>query len=284
MNTEMLKTLARATIPRELRNWLRSPSKSAQWLLDSARYSFGMTKTLSLPGEWSIVCHPASYRVYSQAQLSDPEQALEFRNFLSFCDSSMQLFDIGASFGVFSLAAARFGGKAVAIDPSPIAARMIMLQAGLNNCGERIQVVLATVSDTNGIIGVLSSGVFSNFYLKVVKGRSKTELTPTQAITVDQITRQFGGPTHIKIDVEGHEAAVLRGAVNTIRQFSPLLFLELHNEMIVSEGGDPTCVLHLLAQSGYRTFALNGDTISNTSILSQPLVRLVAQHAECRSQ
>ena len=259
---------------------MRSPSRSAQWLLDSARFSVGMTRTLSLPGEWSIVCHPAAYRVYSQAQCSDPEQSLEFRNFLSFCNSSMQLFDIGASFGVFSLAAARFGGKAVAIDPSLIATRMITLQADLNNCGNRIQVVRATVSDTNGVIGVLSSGVFSNGYFKVVKGRSKAELTPTQAITVDQMTCQFGSPTHIKIDVEGHEAAVLRGAMNTMRQFSPLLFLELHNEMIVSEGGDPTSVIDLLAQSGYRTFALNGETISTNSILNQPIIRLVARHQE----
>jgi len=276
---EMLTTFARAMIPRELRNWLRSPSKSGQWLLDSARYSVGMNRTLSLPGEWQIACHPAAYRVFSQAQISDPEQTLEFRNFLSFCNSSMQLFDIGASFGVFSLAAARFGGNVVAVDPSPFATRMITLQAHMNDCGKRIRVLQATASDTNGVIDVLSSGVFSNGYFKVVKGRSKSELTPTQAITVDQMTSHFGSPTHIKIDVEGHEAAVLRGAVNTVRQFSPLLFLELHNEMIVSEGGDPNSVLDLLTHSGYRTFALNGETISTTSILSHPITRLVARRA-----
>lgn len=63
---------------------------------------------------------------------------------------------------------------------------------------------------------MLSAGVFSDGYFRLVKGRSQSELTQTPATTVDQITQQFGSPTHIKIDAEGHEAAVLRGARSTM--------------------------------------------------------------------
>ena len=78
--------------------------------------------------------------------------------------------------------------------------------------------------------------------------RLRSELTKTAAVTIDQLADQFGAPTHIKIDVEGHEAAVLLGREKTLSRFAPLPVLELHNEMIRSEGGDPSDVLDELAE------------------------------------
>jgi len=273
----MFTKVVRATVPRELRNWFRSPSRSAQWIFDSVLFHFGITKNLTLTNNCTLVCHPAAFRVYSQAQVSDPEQALEFKSFLSYCSKSMLLFDVGASFGAFSVAAARFGGKVVALDPSPFAAEMIGVQAELNECETSVKIVEATVSDTNGIVDVISSGVFSNGYFRVTKRYSKSELTPTRAITIDQLSREVGLPTHIKIDVEGHEGAVLRGAANTIRQSSPILFLELHNEIIRSEGGDPAMVFDILVGSGYGIFGSNGEPLSSSAILRSPITRVVAK-------
>ena len=58
-------------------------------------------------------------------------------------------------------------------------------------------------------------------------------------MTVDQMAAEYGVPTHIKIDMEGHEASVLRGARATLERHSPFLFLELHNEMVQFGGGNP---------------------------------------------
>jgi len=277
MWSERFKNVVRASIPRSVRNSLRSPSKSAVWLWDSARFSLGRTKTLDLSLSISIVCHPHAYRVFYAAQVADAEQAAEFRNFISHCSSSMFLFDIGAHFGVFSLTAAHFGGKAIAVDPSPTAIRMMAIQAALNRCSDRIQIIEAAVSDAEGGMDMLSSGVFGAGYFKVARGRSKRELTRTRSITIDQIASQFGAPTHIKIDVEGHEGAVLRGARNTLRRFSPLIFLELHNEMIRCEGGDPHSTLDELKQLGYDTFVPTSGIFDSNKILEKPIARIVAR-------
>ena len=45
-----------------------------------------------------------------------------------------------------------------------------------------------------------------------------------------------------------------------------MLFLELHNEMITAEGGDPNVILNLLAEFGYVTFALNGTSVERLHI------------------
>jgi hypothetical protein len=87
-------------------------------------------------------------------------------------------------------------------------------------------------------------------------------------------------PTHIKIDVEGCEAAVLRGGRKTLSQPSgPLLFVEIHNEMVRLLGGDPRETLSLLRDFGYRTFTANDLPIDDEGILSEPLIRIMAKKA-----
>lgn len=275
MPSKVLKSAVRAIVPRELRNWLRSPSKSAEWLWDSVRFRLGGMRRLELADGWNVVCHPHTYKVFARDQIADPEQSLEFRNFVSNCSPGMFLFDVGAHFGVFSLAAAHFGGRAIAVDPSPMATRMIAVQAKLNHCVDQIRILQATVTEHSGTGAMLNSGVFSDGYFKAARGRN--DLTPTRAITIDEIAAEFGGPTHIKMDVEGHEAQALCGASVTLRQFSPVLFLELHNEMIISEGGDPNSALNKLDELRYRTFGLDGEEICKSDILKKPIIRIVAK-------
>jgi FkbM family methyltransferase len=273
----MTKTALRTLVPRTLRNWLRSPSKSAEWLWDCARFSAGATKIAPILPDWGLRCHPYAYKIVIRDQMDDPEQGSEFRNFVSNCSGSMLLFDVGAHFGVFSLVAAHFGGRAVAVDPSPTATRMIGVQAALNGLADRIEIVRAAVGDTVGSLNLLGSGVFSDGYFKMVKGRSRRELTEFPATRVDELSTRFGAPTHIKVDVEGYEAAVLRGARQTLKDNSPILFLELHNEMVTSEGGDPHALLDMLDRLGYTTFSTDGEVIRRQAIVAKPIIRILAK-------
>ena len=269
--------IIRRAIPRSVRNWLRSPSRSTEWLLDSMFFSLGQTRRLSVAPQFELICHPHFYKVVRQAQIEDPQQSEEFRNFISFCSQKTFLFDIGAHFGVFSLAVAHFGGTAIAADPSPTATRMMHIEAALNHWQEKIRILQTAVSDRDGEMGLLSSGAFSEGYYKVASGRLPTELTNTQATTIDRMASKYGIPTHLKIDVEGHEAAVLKGARNTLMGFRPMIFLELHNEMVQTEGGDPKAPLALLDEVGYDTFDLSGERIERSDIIKPPIIRIIAR-------
>ncbi len=275
-NSERSKDFVRATIPRSIRNWLRSPSRSAEWVMDSARFYAGATEAINLAPDLKIVCHPQAYRAVLEAQVNDPDQRAEFEHFLSLCSADMFLFDIGAHFGVFSIAAALKGAKAAAVDPSPSAVRMMAKQVALNGCEGNIRIIRAAVSDSNGAIDLLSSGVFSQGYFKVAKGRHKRELTTSAALTIDELVRRLGVPTHIKIDVEGHEAAVLRGARSLLLAHSPVLLLELHNEMVRGEGGDPKALLDEIEELGFSVFDSAGCPVVPREILLDPIVRVVA--------
>jgi len=277
MEFDLLKSILRTLVPRNIRNWFRSPKRSARWVWDCTLFSLGITRTLEVDSDWRIICHPHAYEVASRAQIADLEQSDEIRNFRSHCWRGMLLFDIGAHYGIFSLAAVHAGGKSVAVEPSPAAAQMISIQAVINGCAENIQIVRAAVSSESGTMGLLSSGVFSDGYFRVVSNRPTGELIQTPALTIDELTQQFGPPTHIKIDVEGHELAVLRGGRVALVRHSPLLFLEVHNEMVSSEGSDPGALLDELARIGYNTFGLRGESIERSVILKYPIVRIVAR-------
>lgn len=264
-------------MPRPVRNWLRSPSRSAEWLWDSFQFSVGTTREVELASGFRLICHPNAYKTIHGAQIDDPEQRKEFEHFLSHCSSKMLLFDIGAHYGVFSLTAAQFGGTAVAVDPSPMATKMIATEARLNGLTDHIYILQSAVSDHSGTMGLLSAGVFTAGYFKVVEGRPKRELTKTPTTTIDEMTSRFGAPTHVKIDVEGHEAAVLRGAHQTARQHGPIFFLELHNAMIANDGGDPSAALTELESMGYSCFGFNKERLSREGILSQSMVRVTAR-------
>lgn len=278
MISDALKYAVRATVPRPMRNWLRSPAKSADWLWAALRFRLGSVEHVAVAPGLSLLFHPRAYRVYLDAQVHDPEQREEFSNFVQHCRPGMRLFDVGAHFGVFSLVAAQIGGTAVAVDPSPTAVKMIETGARLNQLGDKIRAVQAAVSDADGKLHMLDAGVFSDGYYKLAgQGRPMQELTSTPAITVDDLYRDFGAPTHIKIDVEGHEAAVLRGASRTLAECKPLLFLELHNQMVRSDGGDPRAALAQLARLSYATYALSGEPIDDDSILQARIPRIVAR-------
>jgi FkbM family methyltransferase len=250
---------------------------SMEWLWDSFCFSVGSTKTLTLLPDWNLICHPRVYKTFLHSQVVDPEQGEEFRNFARSCDRSTCLFDIGASFGAFSFAAAHFGGTVIAVDPSPVATRFIKLQSQLNGFDKNIRIVEACAGDTVGEVEMLSSGVFSDGYFRIASGRSSQELTKTKAVTIDHLADQFGPPTHIKIDVEGYEAAVIRGARRTLMGLAPMVFLELHNEMIRADGGDPASVLDDLAEMKYQDLSINSVPAGRDVILEMPICRLVAK-------
>ena len=215
LSVAWLKNLTRRVVPRPVRNWLKSPSTSLRWIWDSTKFSFGVTKKLQFTPNLALTLHPRVYQFAIQNQINDPIQCEEFESFVTHCHRGMLLFDLGASYGLFSFAAAKFDGKAVAVDPSPIAIRMITRQLDFNQARENIHLVAGAVSDVNGSLNMLSSGVFSAGYVRFVTGRSHRELTSVGAITIDKLASDFGSPTHIKIDVEGYEATALRGGRET---------------------------------------------------------------------
>jgi hypothetical protein len=60
-------------------------------------------------------------------------------------------------------------------------------------------------------------------------------------------------------------------------RYSPTLFIELHNEMLAREGGDPGAALQELQSMGYAPFSFAGALLERTAIFDKPISRVVAR-------
>jgi FkbM family methyltransferase len=135
------------------------------------------------------------------------------------------LYDVGANVGAYSLVAAAAGGpssRIIAIEASPFTFASLCGNILLNDFTERITPLQLLLTERAGVRSfVLGSTVAgeASHPGELVGGRG----LDLAAIPLDEAVRLLRLPqaTHLKIDVDGGEDAVLDGAVATLR--SPTL-------------------------------------------------------------
>lgn len=143
----------------------------------------------------------------------------------------MTVYDVGANAGYLSLVLARIvgsEGRVCAFEPDPQNAKA--LQANTRNNGlANVSIIRKAVSDLTGIV------TFASFSYSLV-GHIAHEETPgdatliqVEAVSLDDFvfTQMQPKPDFIKIDVEGGEEQVLRGAERLLREARPLILAEV---------------------------------------------------------
>ena len=132
--SSLLKSFARSALPRPARNWLRNPIESAHDVYDEGLFQLGVVRQHEIRPGWRLTAQPGAFRRALWAQVHDAEPMAEFDRFVAACRPDMVFFDVGAHFGLFSLAALHYAPSSfcVAIEPSEFAARMLRLHATLN--------------------------------------------------------------------------------------------------------------------------------------------------------
>lgn len=141
-------------------------------------------------------------------------------------------YDVGANVGFFSVIAARLvgaKGKVVAFDPLPSNIDAILHNANLNDFKQIETREIALGAEDGTAEFIVSSD--PNW------GRLASVGTPDaiigrKQVSVRTIDRLVSGgdqpPAVMKIDVEGAEVEVLRGARATIVAYRPIIFIDLH--------------------------------------------------------
>jgi FkbM family methyltransferase len=168
-----------------------------------------------------------------------------------------RVLDIGAQSGFYSLLLSKLvgpGGMVFAFEPLPANFRILEENVRLNNI-QNVMIRREAVSDRSGEI----SFKFPHEETSLVAGPTieSDDLGTFQvpSICLDDFVRQTGHSVQfIKMDVEGAETAVLRGAVQTLRTFHPPMIVELHYDP--SQKGPHPATL-LLEELGYQIEWLN---------------------------
>lgn len=190
------------------------------------------------------------------------EACRELQAFLKHSRGKYRLLDVGALFGVFSLAftADDKRRQALAVDPSSVAAIHLPRQTRLNP-GLSIDYLRAAVGAHGGTVRVMQQQNHALVSSDIGKGNE------VPLVTIDELVRQYRfEPDIIKIDVEGYEHEVLKGAAAYLASNKPLIFLELHASLLTHYSSGISQTIHLLETLGYRFQNLKGEAIEAASL------------------
>jgi FkbM family methyltransferase len=130
-------------------------------------------------------------------------------------------YDIGANVGFFTLIAARLvgpGGWVRSFEPHPETAEVLQHNLTVNNF-ENVEIVRAAVGAEPGT-GKIAGNMPLTFHLA-------DEGVEVPVVTLDEVVASYP-PTLIKIDVEGAEIDVLKGAEQTLLEYRPVIVCEVH--------------------------------------------------------
>lgn len=148
----------------------------------------------------------------------------------------MTAIDVGANVGYHALRMARQvgpSGRVVAIEPAPGAVARLRRNLSLNDLAHAA-IVVAALGDHD--VESVELQLQSSYPLS---GRGGPERVLTRVARLDSLVleRQLERVDFIKIDVDGQEAQVLRGARGTLRRFRPPVLFEL-TPTAVEAGGE----------------------------------------------
>lgn len=169
--------------------------------------------------------------------------------------------DIGANVGAHTLHLARLvgpDGKVWAIEPTDYATSKLEANIALNpELADRIVCRQVMLVDRDG--GIEVPPLHSSWPLTGeadLHEQHGGRLMPTRnarAMTLDSLIRECGieRVDFIKLDIDGHECGMLRGARETLRSWHPTILLELSPHQLDENGGSIEDLVDQLAAVGY---------------------------------
>jgi FkbM family methyltransferase len=214
----MLKRIARAVVPGRVRRILQKRNLDRQIASFSPRvvehYYGGIRLKVELADPLAAGWYDHDWDLLPELEILERHRLRQ----------GSRVFDIGAHQGVVGLQLAqRVGpsGSVVLVEPNPHNVTMCQRNAKLNGM-DWVTTTQAAVSDANGRIsfnqGLNGAAGELNDYGGVME---------VEAVTIDELSRRFGTPDVVFVDVEGFECRALAGAAQTFAA-SPDWFVEVH--------------------------------------------------------
>jgi FkbM family methyltransferase len=184
--------------------------------------------------------------------------------------------DVGASFGYFTaLASSVVGpsGRVIAIEPGPQNQTLLLLNTRLNGAVD-VEIHQAALSDEGGLLRYGRSGANGTISDWDEDPSHIGSYDIVRATTLDHILHG-DRVDMIKIDVEGAEGRVLRGAEDALRAHKPILVFEFSPPSLrIRSGVSGEDVLNVLHNEfGYSFDLVRADSSTNRPQTPQDILR-----------
>ena len=184
----------------------------------------------------------------------------ELKHLDHFVSPGMTFLDIGANYGIYTVAAASLVGSSGRVFSfEPCLDTFAILSKNVESNGLRnVRLFGLALSNRDGEARLYHHERGADkFFLGTTTGNN-LEFEEVMTRTLDSVfCDEMAGIDFIKIDVEGAEELVLRGAEKIINENHPTIILEINYEAARRLALDPHGALSLLGHWGYQFFALS---------------------------
>jgi FkbM family methyltransferase len=205
-----------------------------------------------LPAEWRGIAKLVfAFREHYEPELGYLEEVLS---------RGKTFVDVGACYGIYTLAASKIVGKegrVIAFEPAPRAFRVLQKNLELN-CLKNVLAYPLALTERKGKawlyrhpnVGCDSLGRDHSFTESKDEIATESLDNILRKISVDQVDV-------IKMDVQGAEELVLRGASKILKSQHPVVIFEVYPQATVPLGLRPYGAWELLESLGYELFVVD---------------------------
>jgi FkbM family methyltransferase len=167
--------------------------------------------------------------------------------FVEFAKNAPRIVDVGAHTGFYTLLAcvANPACEVMSFEPLPATFKRLMKNIRVNNLATRCLAFEAAVSDRASKTSLSVPADKTMSFIDNVAGT-----VPVCTTTLDDVIPRDGKTKLVKIDVEGHEPAVLAGMSRTLMDSRPIILFECN------PGGPAAVIEDFLRTHSYRIFSI----------------------------
>jgi FkbM family methyltransferase len=195
------------------------------------------------------------------------------------CKPGANVLDIGANIGwtLLTMSQLSWTGKVFGFEPDPYNYQRCLENVSLNNF-TNVSLFPVGLSDVNATL---------NMEIRVASNRGGNRIVSNntghkvEVVRLDDFipVRNLEHIDVIKIDVEGYELNVLKGAASVLQRHHPVLFIELDDDNLRDQSYSAKDLVVFLNNNGYRnlTSANDGRVVSATDDFSRCHFDLIAR-------
>lgn len=210
-----------------------------------------------------VIADPVSAEWYGAGYHQAPEIA-----FLKSLDlRGKTIFDLGAHQSVTSMFLAKMAG---------ISGDVISVEPNAHNHNiARKNLILNDLRNVTPVRAIVSSGSFNVAIDGGLVGRTRLvdgDTAEIDIVTIDDLSRAFGEPSLVYMDIEGHEIEALIGALKTLAIQDCHWLIELHgDESLSTYGHKNSDIFRFFPDGMFRPHLLNVETGEFVSMTRQSL-------------
>ncbi|WP_187152668.1 FkbM family methyltransferase [Acidianus manzaensis] len=179
-------------------------------------------------------------------------EPVSFKYFLEFVKDGGVVVDVGANVGIYSLIAAKYAERVFAIEANPEIIPILNYNITLNDF-KNVTVINKAVSDSEGKVKLYlgKAHEVSSILPSFMEGYTYSKYVEVESTTLDNLLSGVS-VNLLKIDVEGAEVNVLRGAKETLKKAKRII-IEVRNNTEQK-------VLDILKQNNFEIVTIEEGT------------------------